>query len=193
MVLAVEKGLVFTKYWCFRELVRRYPSTFLIMLSPTMNTDVLDFWGLVGFWDGGGGLSLSLSGGRFSLFIIWLTSFIFEDVTPVLVKCVVSSGSAWITLSTCTSFALLLCFANFVNWRSLVDIQVSRSSSFISEMFSSFGFSHGLLPLHSQEFRLSSVLMTLFFSFTSSLKKPTSLHCEDCGEVHQGVLFLLSH
>ena len=194
MVLAVEKGLVFTKYWCFRELIRRYPSTFLIMLSPTMNTDVLDFLGLAGFWDGGGGLS----GGWFSLFIIWLTSFIFENVTPVLVKCVVSSGSAWITLSTCTSFALLLCFANFVNWRSLVDIQVSRRSSFISEMFSSFGFSHGLLPLHSQEFRLSSVLMTLFFSFTSSLKKPTSLHLkkfdwEDCGEVHQGVLFLLSH
>ena len=160
MVLAVEKGLVFTKYWCFRKLVRSYPSTFLIMLSPTMNTDVLDFGGLVGFWDGGGGLSLSLSGGRFSLFIRWLTSFIFEDVTRVLVKCVGSSGSAWITLSTCTSFTLFLCFANFVNWRSLVDIQVSRRSSFISEMFSSFGFSHGLVPLHSQKFRLSSVLMS---------------------------------
>ena len=141
MVLAVEKGLVFIKYYCFRELVSRYLSTFLIMLSPTMNTDVLDF----------------------------------------------SSGSGWITLSTCTSFTLILCLANFVNWRSLsdwmrfevVDIQVSRRSSFISEMLSSFGLSHRLLPLHSQEFRLSSVLMTLFFSFTSSLKKSISLSSEE--------------
>ena len=188
MVLAVEKGFVFTKYLCFREPVRRYPSTFLIMLSPTMNTDVLDFWGLVEFWDGGCGLSLSLSGGQFSLFIIWLTFvFVFEDVTPVFVKCVVSSGSAWISLSTCTSFTLLFCFANFANWSSLsdwmgfevVDIQVSRRSSFISETLSSFGLSHGLLPLHSQEFRLSSVLMTLFFSFTYSLKKPISLLSEE--------------
>ena len=114
-------------------------------------------------------------------------SFIFEDVTPVLVECVVSFGSASITLSTCTSFTLLLCFANFINWLSLsywmgfeiVDIQVSRRSSFISEMLSSFGLSHGLLPLHSQKFRLSSVLMTLFLSFTSSLKKPISLLSEE--------------
>ena len=187
MVLAVEKGLVFTKYWCFRELVRRYPSTFLNMLSPTMNNDVLDFWGLVGFWNGGGGLSLSLSGGQFSLFIIWLTSFIFEDVTPVLVKCVVSSGSAWITLSIYTSFTLLLFFANFVNWRLLSDwlgfevvgIQVLRRSSFISEMLSSFGLSHGLLLLYSQQLRLSNVLMTLFFCCTFSLKKPISLLGEE--------------
>ena len=152
-----------------------------------MNTDVLDFWGLVEFWDGGGGLSLSLSWGQFSLFIIWFTSSIFEDVTPVLVKCVISSGTSWITLSTCTSFTLLLYFANFVNWRSLsdwmgfevVDIQASQRSSFISEMWPSFGRSHGLLPLHSQEFRLSSALMTLLFSFTFSLKKPISLLSEE--------------
>ena len=150
------------------QRISKKVSTFLIMLSPTINTDVLDFWGLVGFWDGGGGLSLSLSGGRFSLFIIWLTSFIFEDVTPVLVKCVVSSGSASITLSIYVSFTLLFCFANFVNWRSLsgwmgfevADIQVSQRSSFTSEMLSSFGLSHGLLLFHLQEFRLSSALMT---------------------------------
>ena len=150
---------------------------FLIMLSPTMNTNVLDFWGTVGFWDLGGGLSLTF----------FLISFIFHDVTPGLVKCVVSSGSASITLSTCTSFTLLFCFANFVNWWLLsdwmefevVNIQVSRCSSFTSEMLSSFGVSHGLLLLHSQEFRSSSVLMTLFFSFTSSLKKPISLLSEE--------------
>ena len=50
MVFAAVKGLVFSKYWCFRELVRRYPSIFLIMLSPTMNINGLDFFGLVGFW-----------------------------------------------------------------------------------------------------------------------------------------------
>ena len=178
MVLAVGQCLVLTKYWCFRKLVRRYPSTFLIMLSPMMNTDVLDFWGLGGFRDSGGGLSLPLSGYWFSLFIIWLTSFMFEDVTPVLVKCVGSSRSAWITLSTCTSFALLLCFTNFANLRSssdwmgfeVMDIQVSWCSSFILEIFSSFGFSHGLLPLDSQEFRLSSVRWHCFFLLLPPLK-----------------------
>ena len=87
------------------------------------------------------------------------------------------------TLSACTSFTLLFCFANFVNWQLLsdlmgfevVNIQVSRRSSFISEMLSIFELSHGLLL----EFRLSSVLMTLFFSFTSSLKKPISLLNEE--------------
>ena len=110
--------------------------------------------------------------------LYWLTSSIFEDVTPVLVKCVVSSGSAWITLSTCTSFALLLCFTNFANLRSLsdwmgfevVDIKVSWRSSFILEIFSSFGFSHGLLPLDSQEFRLSSVRWHCFFLLLPPLK-----------------------
>ena len=138
------------------------------MLFPTMSTDVLDFWGLVEFLDDGGGLSLSLSGGRFSSFTTWLISLIFEDVTSVLVKCVLSSGHALITLSTCISFTLLFCPANFVNWLSLsdlmgfevVDRQVSQRSSFLSEMF---GLSHGLLLSHSQEFRLNSVLMTLFF------------------------------
>ena len=147
---------------------------FLIMLSPTMNTNVLDFWGTVGFWDLGGGLSLTF----------FLISFIFHDVTPGLVKCVVSSGSASITLSTCTSFTLLFCFANFVNWRSLSDwmgyevmeLQVSRRSSFISEMLSSFRLSHGLLLLHSHEFCLSSVPMTFFFSFTPILKKANFPH-----------------
>ena len=158
-----KKAIPNDEHWCFR------------------------FLGLIGFWDGGGGLSFYLSGGRFSLFIVWHILFIFEDVTPVLVKCVVSSGCARMTLSTCTSFTLLFCFANFVNWRLLSDwmgfevgdIQVSRRSSFISEMLSSFGLSHGLLPLHSQKFRLSSVLMTLFLSFTSSLKKPISLLSEE--------------
>ena len=87
----------------------------------------------------------------------------------------------------CLNNTLFLCFDNFVNWRSLsdwmgfevVDIQVSRRSSFISKMFSSFGLSHGLLPLHSQEFRLSSALMTLFFSFTSYLKKSILLLSEE--------------
>ena len=150
------------EHWCFR---------------------CLNFWELDGFWGGGGGLSPSLPGHRFSLFVMWLTSFIFEDITPVLVKCVVSSGSTWIALSTFTSFALLLGFANFVNWCSLsdwmgfevVDIQVSRRSSFIPEIVSSFGLSHGLLLLHSHEFRLGSVLMILIFSFSSFLKKPISL------------------
>ena len=31
MVFAVEKGLIFTKYWCFKELARRYPSTLLTL------------------------------------------------------------------------------------------------------------------------------------------------------------------
>ena len=99
---------------------------------------------------------------RGSIFLIYYMAHVIYiwGLTLVLVKCVVSSGSAWITLSTCTSFTLLLCFANFVNWRSLVDIQVSQRSSFIRKMFSSFGFSHGLVPLHSQKFRLSSVLMS---------------------------------
>ena len=90
----------------------------------------------------------------------------------------------WISLNnTINLYIVHLCFANFVNRHSLSDwmgfevvvTQVLRRSSFISEMLASFGFSHGLLLLHSQEFRLSSVLMTLFFSFTSSLKKPISL------------------
>ena len=70
MVFAVEKGLVFTK--CFRELVS-FPSTFLTMLFPKMNT-VLDFWGWLGF-EMVVVIYLSLSGGRFSLFITWLISF----------------------------------------------------------------------------------------------------------------------
>ena len=147
----------------------------------------IDFWRLVVFWDGGGGLSLSLSGGRLSLFITSIILFIFDDVTSLLVKCVVSSGCAWIILSICISFTLLFSLANFVNWGSLsdrtefevVDIQGSRRSSFFSEMLSSFGLSHELPLLHSQESRLSSVLMTLLFSFTSSLKKPISLLSEE--------------
>ena len=88
---AAEKGIVFTKYWCFRELIKRYSSTFFIRISPTMNTDALDFWRLVGFWDGRCGLSVSLSGDRFSLLTTWLNSFMFEDATSVLVKCVLCS------------------------------------------------------------------------------------------------------
>ena len=175
MIFAAEKDLVFSKYWCFRELVRIYSSTFLIMLSPTMNTDVLKFLGLVGFWDVGGSLSLSLYEDRLSLFITWLILFIFENVTSVLVKCVVSSRCARMTLSICISFTLLFCFSNFVNWRwfsewmafEAVHIQVSWRSSFFSEMLSSFGLSNFL---HSQELRLSSVIM-IIFSFSPSLKK----------------------
>ena len=100
----------------------------------------IDFWRLVGFWDSGGGLSFFLSGGRLSLFITWLILFRFEDVTSLLIKCVVSSRCAWLfnSLSICICFTLLFCFANFVNWRSLsdwmefdvVDIQIWRRSSF---------------------------------------------------------------
>ena len=71
MAFAVEKGLVFTK--CFREFVRSFPSTLLTMLFPTMNTG-LDFWGWLGF-EIVVVIYLSLSGGRFSLFITWLISF----------------------------------------------------------------------------------------------------------------------
>ena len=170
MIFAVEKSLVFTKCWCFREHVRRYLLIFLfliflIMLSITMYADVLVFWGLVGF------ISFFIWG---SIFLIHHMAhlFTFEDVTSVLVKCVLYSGCAWITLSIFVSFTLFFCFGNFVNWLSLpdwigfeaLDIQAWRRSSFCSEM-SSFGLSHGLLLLHSQKFRLSSVLMTLFFFF----------------------------
>ena len=131
MVLAVEKGLVFTKYWCFRKLVRRYSSTFLIMLSPTMNSFrflgvnwILRWW----WW-----LFLSLSGGWFSLFIIWLTSFISEDVTPVLVKWVVSSGSALWQLPH-----------NFENWKShlfvLFVTSKTQSVSSVSDKLTTLGF-----------------------------------------------------
>ena len=132
------------------------------MLSRTMNTDVLHFGGLVGFWVS---LSLSLWGGRFSLFI---TSFIHCIMTFII------------------SFTLFFCSANFVNWLSLSDcmrfevmhIQVLRRSSFFSEILSSFQLSYGLLLLLLQELRLSNVLMALFFSFTSTLKKPVSLLSE---------------
>ena len=60
-----------------------------------------------------------------------------------------------------------------------MDVQVSRRSSFFKEMLSSLGFSHGLLLLYSQKFHLSSVLMTLFFAFTSSLKKAISVLSEE--------------
>ena len=45
-------------------LQRTCKKIFLFMLS--MSTGGLDFWGLAGFWDGGGTLSFSLSGGRLS-------------------------------------------------------------------------------------------------------------------------------
>ena len=71
----------------------------------------------------------------------------FEDVTSVLVILVVSSGCALIALSICTSFTLLFCFTNFVNWRLLsdwmefevVDIQVLRRYLLFSEILLSFG------------------------------------------------------
>ena len=156
-----------------RKLIRRHPSTFLIILSPRINTDVLDFVGLVRFWDVGGGLFISLSGCPFASLVTWLMSFIFEDVTSVLVKCVLSSGCAWITLSICVSFTLPFCLANFVICRSVfdsvgfevVDIQVLQRSSYFSEMLPSFRLSHGLPILYSREFCLSSVLMTLFFPY----------------------------
>ena len=112
---------------------------------------------------------------RGSIFLIHYMAhlIIFHDVTPVLVECVVSSWSAWTTLSTCTSFTVISCFANFVNslsssdWMEfeVMELQVSRRSSFISEILPSFGLSHGQLLLHSHDFCLSSVLMTLFFFF----------------------------
>ena len=159
MDFAVEKGLLFTKYWCFRELVRRYSLTFLIMLSSIMNTDCSDFWSFVGF-EIGSGLSFFM---RMSIIVMtWLISFIFEDVTSVLTKCIVSSGYTWKTLSICISFALLFCFANFLDWQFLfywirfgvMDIEVSWHSSFFSEILFSFGLSHELLLLHTQELNM---------------------------------------
>ena len=107
----------------------------------------------------------------------WFHFLILEWVllvilTSVLIKCILSCGCAWITLSIGIPFTLLFCLANFVNWHSLsdwmgfeeVDIQVSVFS-FFSEILLSFGLSHGLLLLHSQKFRLSTVLMKLFFFF----------------------------
>ena len=140
------------------------------MLSPTMNTDGLDFCGLVGFWDGGVGLSLTLSGGQFSLFVkahlvyIWGCNFCIGQI-------LVLSWCPWIKLSMHTFFALLFCFASFVNWQLLfewmgfgvIDIQVSDVLHFFLEILPSFGLSHGLLLLHSQEWRLSNVLITLLF------------------------------
>ena len=91
------------------------------------------FLGLVRFWDRGGDLSFLIRGSIF--FIHYMAHLIyFEDVTSVLVILVVSSECAWIALSICTSFTLLFCFTNFVNWRLLsdwmefevVDIQVLR-------------------------------------------------------------------
>ena len=99
-IFCIRREVFFTRYWCFRKRVRRYPSIFLIMLSPTMNNDVLYFWGLVGFWDGGCDLPVFLSEDRFFLFITWLISFVFENATSVLVKCIVSSDCAWVTLSS---------------------------------------------------------------------------------------------
>ena len=71
------------------------------------------------------------------------------------------------------SFILLFCFANFVNWRAssdwmtfeVVDKQVSRRSSFFSEILSNLGLSHRLLLLHSQELGLRGFLMILCFFF----------------------------
>ena len=96
------------------------------------------------FWDGDCGLPFSLSGSLFSLFITRLMLFIFEDVNYVLVKRFVLFGCTWITLSICISFILLFCFANFVNWPSLldwmrfeaVDIQVPRNSFFLEVLLS---------------------------------------------------------
>ena len=157
---------------------RRFSIDFLNHAIPNDEQWWFGFWEVVRFWDGGGGLSLSLWVGWFSIFITWLISFIFEDVTFVLVKCVLSSGCAWITLSVCISFALLFGFANFVNWRLLsdwmglgvMDIQVSRRSSFLSKILLTFGRSHGLLLFHSQELHLSNVLMTLFFHLLRHFK-----------------------
>ena len=111
MVFGVEKGCVFTKYWCFRELVKRYPSIFLITLSQTMNTNGLDFWGLVGFemlvrWF----VSFFIRGSIFfihymaHLVHIWGCNFCIGQMRYYI----------WITLSIC--FALLFSFGNFVNW-----------------------------------------------------------------------------
>ena len=104
------------------------------------------FLGLVGFWDGGDDLSFFIRGSIF--FIHYMAHLIyFEDVTSVLVILVVSSGCALIALSICTSFTLLFCFTNFVNWRLLsdwmefevVDIQVLRRYLLFSEILLSFG------------------------------------------------------
>ena len=99
----------------------------------------------------------------------------------MLVKCVVSSGSAWITLSICISFTLLFCFDNFVNWHSLsswigfevVNILVSQRSSFFFRnvvefrtfTWTTFAFTGVLSEQCSND---------IFFSFPSSLKRPIS-------------------
>ena len=127
---------------------------------------------------------LSLSGGWLSLFITWLISFIFKDVTSALVKCVVLSGCAWKTLSIFWSFALLFWFANFVNWRLLSDYYGIWSNGYTSiatffRNFVEFRTFTWTATFAFTELRLSSVLMTLFFPFTSSLKKLISLLSEE--------------
>ena len=166
VVFGVEKGCVFTKHWCFRELVKRYPSIFLITLSQTMNTNGLDFWGLVGFemlvrWF----VSFFIRGSIFfihymaHLVHIWGCNFCIGQMRYYI----------WITLSIC--FALLFSFGNFVNWwlssdwmgfEYTIDNQYTIIATFfiLLEILSSFGLSHWLLVLHPQ---CSNEIVFLFY------------------------------
>ena len=82
--------------------------------------------------------SLSLSEDWLSLFITWLISFIIANVTSLLVKCVVSSGTCFKNTINLYIFCSAFFFANFVNWRlwsdwmgfGVMGIQVSQLSSF---------------------------------------------------------------
>ena len=145
------------------------------MLSPTMNTNGLNFWGVS--WILRWRLQFISCCIRGSIILMWLIPFMFEDVLSILIKCFVSSRCAWKSLSICISFTLLFCLANFVKWWLLfywmgfgvMDIEVSQGSSFFSEILWSFRLSHGLqLCIHR-----SCVWAVFQWHFLfSSLKKP---------------------
>ena len=74
------------------------------MLSPKMNIDVLDFWGVIVFCDGGSGLSFPLPGGLLSLSVGQMLCFIW--------MCLNNNINLY-------NFNSAFCFANLVNWQSL--------------------------------------------------------------------------
>ena len=161
---------------------------FLNHAIPSEEHQCFRFWGVSWILRWWWWFIFSLTVGQFSLFITWLISFIFEDVTSVLIKCVFSSGCAWTTLSICISFTLLFCFANFVNWRSLSDwmgfevvhIQVSRGSSFFFRNvveFQTFTLAATFAFTRVSSGQRSNDIVSV--SFTSSLKKSISLLSEE--------------
>ena len=93
---------------------------------------------------------------------------------------------SWIALSICISFILLFCFANFVNWPSLldwmrfeaVDIQVSRNSfffrNFVEFQTLTWTATFGFIGVVSEQCSKDIV-----FPFISCLKKQISLLGEE--------------